>query len=330
MPSRYLHGVSQGGLDTVLLQNDRLSLTVVPSAGGKILVLKNRRTGRDWLWTNPHIPLAKARRGDDFAKTQDSGGWDEVLLSVKPAKIAASNGHIDTIPDHGDLLSSEWSVDDLKVDAANNLTLTMSAQGIAADYRFERKILLAEHAAAVEFSYLLRNDSEHALPCYWCAHPLLTVERDAVIDIAGNMPLRVEDPATRARLENDIEQSWPNLILNDGQTIDLARSYAARSTPQGSASKIFVRAPATGSAGVVLKNGERLTFHFDTQVLPWLGLWINNGAWSGCGSDPYTNLGIEPATSPYDCINEAIENDAVEWLQPGEDKRWSLRVEMQA
>ena len=51
--------------------------------------------------------------------------------------------------------------------------------------------------------------------------------------------------------------------------------------------------------------------------------------WSGCGSEPYTNLGLEPATSPYDCVNEAIENDTVPWLQPGEERRWSLKVEME-
>ena len=41
------------------------------------------------------------------------------------------------------------------------------------------------------------------------------------------------------------------------------------------------------------------------------------------------NLGFEPTTSPYDCVNKAIENDAVPWLDPGERRDWSLRVEMQ-
>jgi galactose mutarotase-like enzyme len=226
------------------------------------------------------------------------------------------------------LLSSDWSVDELQVDSANNLTCAMSAKGTSADYHFEREIRLPGNSAVVEFKYRLRNDGEQALPCFWCAHPLLAIEQDAVINIAGNMPLRVEDAETRAIVANDAEQRWPTLLMHDGEAIDLSQSFAANGTARSSASKIFVRTPASGSAGVVLKNGESITFRFDADELPWLGLWINNGAWSGCGSEPYTNLGIEPATSPYDCINEAVENEAVAWLQPGEERRWSLSVEI--
>ena len=41
-------------------------------------------------------------------------------------------------------------------------------------------------------------------------------------------------------------------------------------------------------------------------------------------------LAVEPATTPYDCVNQAIENDAVPWLQPGGIRNWSLSVELQA
>jgi len=73
---------------------------------------------------------------------------------------------------------------------------------------------------------------------------------------------------------------------------------------------------------------ERLSISFDPDELPWLGMWINNRGWSGCGPEPYCNLGIEPATSPYDCVGEAIRNDAVGWLRPGEVRNWSLLVEL--
>ena len=64
-------------MDTILLQNDRVSLTVVPAVGGKIIELKDRRSGRNWLWKNPHIPLSRPRPEDNFDRELDSGGWDE-------------------------------------------------------------------------------------------------------------------------------------------------------------------------------------------------------------------------------------------------------------
>lgn len=102
MSSRYQHERSPGGLDAIRLQNDRLNLAIVPQAGGKIIDLIDRCSGRNWLWKNPHIPVA-----------------------------------------------------------------------------------------VVELSYCLRNESDEALPRYWCAHPL-----------------RAEDAETRLRSSAPSEQRW--------------------------------------------------------------------------------------------------------------------------
>ncbi len=329
MSSRYQYELSPGGLDVVRLQNERIDLAIVPQAGGKILDLIDRRSGRNWLWKNPHIPISAAERGSDFGKHLDSGGWDEVLLSVKPASILTMSEHIAAIPDHGDVLASDWSIEKLLVDTNNDLICDMATTGMAARYRFERRIRIPDNRAVVELSYRLRNDSDEALPGYWCAHPLLAVGLDSVINIAGNRPFRIEDAQTRAYSSEEAEQRWPHLRSRGGESLDLSRSFSKDAARRSFASKLFVQSPKEGSASVLLKDGSRLTFHFDPEELPWLGLWINNGAWSGCGSEPYTNLGIEPATSPYDSLNEAIDNNAVPWLQPGDQRRWSLSVELQ-
>jgi hypothetical protein len=62
--STYQKDVLEGGLKIFRLQNDCVAITIVPAAGGKILELIDRRTGRNWLWRNPHIPLVAARRGE--------------------------------------------------------------------------------------------------------------------------------------------------------------------------------------------------------------------------------------------------------------------------
>jgi galactose mutarotase-like enzyme len=328
LSSRYQHERSPGGLDAIRLQNDRLDLAIVPQAGGKIVDLIDRCSGRNWLWKNPHIPVSVAQRDSDFGKELDSGGWDEVLLAIKPGRIRTASQNIAAIPDHGDLLAGAWSIEDLRIEANNDLVCDMATTGRSARYRFERQLRIPNDRSVVDLSYCLRNESDEALPGYWCAHPLLAIGPDSVIEIAGNMPLRAEDAETRLRSSAHSEQRWPSLVLHDGASQDLARSFASDAAPAAFAGKIFVRSPENGVASVVLADGSRLTFRFDPEELPWLGLWINNGAWSGCGSAPYTNLGIEPTTSPYDCVNEAIENDAVPWLAPGAERRWSLQLEL--
>ncbi len=92
-----------------------------------------------------------------------------------------------------------------------------------------------------------------------------------------------------------------------------------------------MRSPDTGRVSVVpAGTSESLTVSFDPLQLPWLGLWINNEGWSGCGGAPYRNLGLEPATAAFDCVSKAAEDGAIPWLDPGETRRWTLDVESRA
>jgi galactose mutarotase-like enzyme len=328
--SSYRTEQSEAGLELIRLQNDCVEIAIVPAAGGKILELIDRRTDRNWLWRNPHIPVSAARRDADFDSEQDSGGWDEILLSVKPGRIQTAGGSIEGIPDHGDLIGSQWAVDELSETPSGDVVCKLSAEGRSAAYRFERQIRLPADGSTVEIEYHLKNEGGEALPWYWCAHPLLAVESDVSIKIDGRMPLRIDDETTRKRADTDTEQFWPELLLRNGESLDLENSFVANVASRPFASKIFVRSPATGEVSVLLDGGEsQLTFQFDPDVLPWFGIWINNGKWSGCGSEPYTNLGIEPATSPYDCVSQAIDNETVAWLAPGDERRWALSVELQ-
>lgn len=329
--SSYRQDLSVGGLSIIRLQNDCVDLAIAPAVGGKIVEMVDRRSGQNWLWRNPHIPLSTSGRDADFSRDQDSGGWDEVLLSIKPGKIRSASHQFRSVPDHGDLVGCEWSVEKLRVTAAGDVVCDMTALGTAAPYRFRRRIRLRNGEPVVELDYSLINDGDDPLPCYWCAHALLAVESDARIALQGDLPLRVEDNATRKLLDGGIAQQWPHLQLKDGGSVDLSRSFAVNGAQRLFVSKIFVRSPATGIASVLVgDSGAQLTFRYDPIELPWLGLWINNRAWSGCGSEPYRNLGFEPATTPYDCVNQAIENNAVPWLEAGGKRHWWLSVEMQA
>ncbi len=66
--------------------------------------------------------------------------------------------------------------------------------------------------------------------------------------------------------------------------------------------------------------------HYDPSQLPVLGLWINFHGWSGCGSAPYFNLGIEPATAAFDSLCDAVQAGKQRILGPGASDRWRLRL----
>lgn len=308
---------------SISLQNEHLLVSVLPAAGGNITELVDRRTGRNWLWTNPHIPATQPRAGLDYGKEIDSGGWDEILLSVSPDDLKIPGRSTRRIPDHGDLVRQAWSV--LETDDSA-LTCMLGISGQLLNYRFERIVVLAEREPVIQLHYELTNNESFPWPWYWSAHALLSAEPGMQIELPSAQPFRLDDATSEHNPAERIRR-WPDLDLTEHVSVDLSNSFAAKKF----AHKIFVESPEDGSVRVAAPgNRETLTMSFDRGQLPWLGLWINNEGWSGCGSAPYRNLGLEPCTTPYDSVAEAIGNDAVDWIQPGEIRRWSLSVELTA
>jgi hypothetical protein len=89
------------------------------------------------------------------------------------------------------------------------------------------------------------------------------------------------------------------------------------------AAKLFSEKGAVSRVRVSKGNGASLALEWNPADIPYLGLWVNNGGWSGCGSEPYFNLGIEPATLPIDNL-AAAENPPL--LQSRETRHWNLDV----
>ena len=151
------------------------------------------------------------------------------------------------------------------------------------------------------------------------------------IELPVDQEFRVADSKQLKVGPLDSEFAWPRLPLRDGGEIDLAASFDSGAEPDRFAAKLFVRSASPGIASISLTNGaERLTFRYDERLIPWLGLWINNRAWSGCGSQPHLNLGLEPSTSPCESLTQAIAEGWTEQLEPGMIRSWWLSVEVGA
>jgi len=202
-----------------------------------------------------------------------------------------------------------------------------SVAGRTLAYDFRRVITLHRARPRLDFSYGLSNKENFSWPWYWTAHALLDAQPNMKIDLPKSLPFHIDKESHHLAHARE----WPEMKTEHQESFDLSTSFAVSDAARNFASKIFVRSPDSGSVAVAISDSnERLTMNFDPEVLPWLGLWINNRGWSGCGSDPYLNLGLEPATTPYDSVSQAIDNDAVIWLEPGESRQWSLALELSA
>jgi hypothetical protein len=167
-------------LRSLELANDGLRVVVFPELGGKIASLVSRRTGREWLWRNPHLPYRRAAPGDSYVALHDTGGIDECFPTVAPSE---------SLPDHGELWSRAWTIEERGGDR-----VALSVLGPRESYRFRRTLHLPRAAARLELAYELESHSDRELPFVWCLHALFAIEPGMQVELPDATPIRVPDP----------------------------------------------------------------------------------------------------------------------------------------
>ena len=79
------------------IENDLLRVEVAPSVGGRITSLVDKRTGEEWLWHHPTLPLRRVPAGTAY-DPEFYGGIDEQIPCDGPETLDGV-----TYPDHGEL-----------------------------------------------------------------------------------------------------------------------------------------------------------------------------------------------------------------------------------
>ena len=188
---------------------------------------------------------------------------------------------------------------------------------------------LVHNSRRLEIDYSLTNQEAFAWPWYWSVHALLTGRHDLQIELPAQQHFRIDHTANKSNGSAGDDHAWPDFPMQDGDSFDLSRCFDLDAAPGEFASKIFVQSPDSGLVSVTAADAnESLALRYDPGELPWLGLWINNGGWSGCDSEPYLNLGLEPTTAAFDCVSRAIDDDSIPWLQAGATRTWSISVDL--
>jgi Domain of unknown function (DUF5107) len=312
-----------GSWEAIMLANDAMRVVVVPELGGKIVSLVSCLSGREWLWRNVHLPLRVPPSDPADFGPFDTGGWDEIFPTITPCQVPNSGWGDRKLTDHGDLWCRPWRTVSARLVPDEAVSLTLAVDDPALPFRFERTLTMTDGSSPLTADYEVVNRSDSTLPYLWAAHPLLAIEPGDSIRLPAGTRIALIG-SLGVECAAGTVSAWPTIRLASGETLDLSR---VPDPARGFAMKLFAHNVSPGSVQVVERSqAEFIRLSFDPIEVRHVGLWLNYGSWSGAGTKPYLNAGIEPTTSPHDDLSVTIAQKTAMQLLEGQSRRWQLTV----
>ncbi len=291
------------GLEVVRLENELVSIDVLPQLGAKIYSFVHKPSGTHLLWHNPRLAPAPVHYGARFDDTWP-GGWDELV----PNDIPFSFPNGDVLPDHGEVWSqaAEWRVAARSEDAA---ALTFVQHGRVLPTRFEKRISLGAGESMFRVRYTYENQGPKPIHFLWNIHPALAVSAATRLDV----------PARRGFLESwmneqfeaGLEYEWPYAPDRNGQKIDLRIVPAAS---EAIADHHYLPDVSEGwYAATDVDKRVGFGMVFPASVFPHLWMFRALGGWRGLNT-----LILEVSNGYPNDLGKAIESGRCGVLGPGQ------------
>ncbi len=299
---------------TVELHNGSLHLEVLPELGGKLASLSLAGEGGELLQPplKPYAPRTPAMPFDEA----DGSGWDECLPSIGPCTLPGGA----RVEDHGDF----WRVP-FEVTASTETDLHLRAEGTSLPFVFERGLRL--DGPVLHLDYSIKNTGAERIPYGWSTHPLFAVEPGDCIYLPASIREVMAQASSDGRLEPG-KHPWPvTRNARDGEPLDLSLVLQDNA---GVGDKLVLPAPQEGWAALERKTlRTRLTLSWTPSEWTVLGLWLCYGGWpSAPDAKKGYAVALEPCNLPVDSLADSLAQGGGAWLAPGEERRWSMRLEV--
>lgn len=295
------------------LETEAVRVVVIPRLGCKIVSLQNLATGYEWL-ALPTRPLKIPTYAAPFTD-YDLSGWDEMFPTLNACTLPGMPSQ--SLPDHGEVWALPWDV----IDRSHN-TLVTRVVGQHPDYRYTLTRKASLQGETLRLEHDLQNHAEQDLPFLWAAHPLFRGDTHTVIQLPETV-LRVINVVEHPEMGSPgRELGWPVASLLSGRKQQLDRMQDAVTQDYR---KVYTQpTQPVATAGLLQTNtGDRLQMQWDATTMPYLGVWIDEGAYTH-----RTTVALEPASGYYDSLALAVKNQRVSSVPRGGGCQWWLTVSL--
>lgn len=296
----------------IILESDRLRVTLVPELGGKIASLVNLRTGFECLYQLPSSHLRRASYAAPFSEGE-CAGFDDMFPSIDPCYCDVAPWAGTSIPDHGELWSVPW-----QASAAGN-EVVLTAHGVRFPYRFTKHVSL-ERPDTVLIRYRVDNLSNFDFPALWAAHPLFNITESTRIIVPTGANRIINTVPAEALGGFGEQYDWPLARTRCGNEWDLSR---IRPNLGRHCFKFYFTEPLSEGFAILHDPASRETvgLSWPADKVPYLGFWISEGAYAG-----QYDAAPEPCTAPLDRWDTARQWGKLPTIPGFGFSEWTLRI----
>lgn len=319
------------GYRAVVLEHERLAVTVLPQKGAEIYSIVYRPLGFDVLWKAPwglHRPNPiSAAYGDSEAAWMDcyGGGWQGIFPNGGDACVSAGA----PLGFHGEASTAEWDYSCVAKESCASISMQVPLQ--RTPFHLVREISIESGSLSIRVKETVENRGEEAVHAMWGHHPALATDllRGARIETsAKSYEPHIPELSSTSRLASQAVQSWPISQGKDGASVDLSQ------LPQGE-ERISEMGYLSGfeRGQYQLRNstlGLGLELCWDHKLFPYLWHWLE---WGGSAGYPWYQrcrvAAFEPFSSiPGSGLTSAIDRGTALLFAPSERRSTELSMSL--
>lgn len=296
------------GLDGIKLENDYISLVLLPQLGAKIASLIYKPQNFEVLAQpalNKYIP---AEYGDSFAK-YDTSGIDDMYPTIDEC-MYPYEGYNEKMPDHGELWSIPWMVE------IYDDEIVCRVQGVRFKYEFERRIKLDKNI--IRLNYKVKNVGNSPLYGLWAFHGLVACDEESRILIDEESIMNVHKSGFYGDVGNI--HLFPETFDVEGKKVRVDR-IGPKTLEK--TEKFYVNGEVKKGEASLTLNRNKLLYKllFPKDKIPYLGVWINEGGFKG-----EYNCALEPSNAFYDSVEIAKKYGKIKPLEIEEEQNWYIDI----
>ena len=330
---RITENSSIGHLTTVVIENEKLRITILAGRGADVVEYLYKPRDMDLVWLTstgvrgnalPEIPK------DDMDSFMDEypGGWQSIFPNGGPPSTYRGIA----FGQHAEVAVLPWNYEILE-DSQERSSVKFTVFTKKVPFKVEKTFTLNSNSAKCEISESITNLSNESHQTMWGQHftfgpPFM--DSDSTITVSEPAVAVVQihegDQPTR-RLGSTENFAWPIGKDSQGRGVDFSKL-----PPFGTPNEmLYVTQMPTGFYRVSSPNkGMAAEVTWDNTLFPYLWYWQEYGyskdaPWFGL----HYNIGLEPFSSyPTNGIAKAIENQSALVFAPREEKVQNLTFEV--